>query len=117
MIRLLAVILALLVPARAAWAHEMRPAYLELKQRAESTYDVLWKVPGRGEDLRLGLYVEFPEGTTNTSEPRATMFNGAFTERWSIRRDGGLTGGVIHIAGLSQTMTDVLVRLERLDGT
>ena len=30
---------------------------------------------------------------------------------------GGLTGGTIHIAGLSATMTDVLVRLERLDGT
>ncbi len=117
MIRPLAVILALLVPAGGALAHEMRPAYLELKQTAESTYDVLWKVPGRGENLRLGLYVEFPEGTTNTSEPRAMMQRGAFTERWSIRRDGGLTGGTIHIAGLSQTMTDVLVRLERLDGT
>ena len=30
---------------------------------------------------------------------------------------GGLTGGTIHIAGLTATTTDVLVRLERLDGT
>ena len=29
---------------------------------------------------------------------------------------GGLAGGEIHIAGLSGTMTDVLVRLERLEG-
>jgi len=115
--RLPAVLLAALALNTAASAHEMRPAYLELKQTGESTYDVLWKVPGRGEDLRLALYVEFPEGTTNTREPRATMVNGAFTERWSIRRDGGLTGGTIHVLGLSQTMTDVLVRLERLDGT
>ena len=78
---------------------------------------MLWKVPGRGENLRLGLYVEFPEGTTNTSEPRTMMLNGAFTERWSIRREGGLSGETIQIAGLNQTMTDVLVRLERLDGT
>jgi hypothetical protein len=28
-----------------------------------------------------------------------------------------LTGGTIHIAGLTATMTDVLVRLERLDGS
>ena len=30
---------------------------------------------------------------------------------------GGLSGGTIHIAGLSGTVVDVLVRLERLDGT
>ena len=45
------------------------------------------------------------------------MVNNAFTERWTVKRAGGLTGGTIHIAGLTGTMTDVLVRLERLDGT
>ena len=45
------------------------------------------------------------------------MANNAFTERWTVKRAGGLTGGTIHIAGLTATMTDVLVRLERLDGT
>lgn len=99
------------------FAHEMRPAYLELRQTGAETYDVLWKVPGRGENLRLGLYVELPEGSTNITTPRATMANNAFTERWTVKRPGGLTGGTIHIAGLSATMTDVLVRLERLDGT
>jgi hypothetical protein len=98
-------------------AHEVRPAYLELKQTGPETYDVFWKVPGRGEDLRLGLYVELPAGTTNLSEPRASFVNGAFAERWSIKRAGGLTGGTIHIAGLSATMTDVLVRVESREGT
>jgi hydrogenase/urease accessory protein HupE len=45
------------------------------------------------------------------------MVNNAFTERWTVKRAGGLTGGTIHIAGLTATMTDVLVRLERRDGT
>src|SRR3990172_5755811 len=45
------------------------------------------------------------------------MVNNAYTERWTVNWPGGLTGGTIHIAGLSGTMTDVLVRLERLDGT
>jgi hydrogenase/urease accessory protein HupE len=71
----------------------------------------------RGENLRLGIYVELPAGTTNVTAPRATMVNNALTERWTVQRAGGLTGGTIHIAGLSATMTDVLVRLERLDGT
>ncbi len=81
------------------------------------TYDALWKVPGLGDNLRLGLYVELPAGCTNVTEPRASMVNNAYTERWTVKCAGGLTGGTIHIAGLSATMTDVLVRLERLDGT
>jgi hydrogenase/urease accessory protein HupE len=98
-------------------AHEMRPAYLELRQTGPETYDALWKVPGQGENLRLGLYVEFPAGSMNVTAPRASMANNAFTERWTVKRVGGLTGGTIHIAGLTATMTDVLVRLERLDGS
>jgi hydrogenase/urease accessory protein HupE len=77
----------------------------------------LWKVPGRGENLRLGLYVELPAGCSNVTAPRAIMANNSCTERWVIQRAGGLDRGTIHIAGLSATMTDVLVRLERLDGS
>src|SRR6187455_1480338 len=98
-------------------AHEVRPAYLELRQTGPETYDALWKVPGQGENLCLGLYVGFPAGSTKVTAPRASMVNNAFTERWTVTRAGGLTGGTIHIAGLTATMTDVLVRLERLDGS
>ena len=98
-------------------AHEVRPAYLELHQTGLETYDALWKVPGQGENLRFGLYVELPAGSTNVTAPRASMVNNAFTERWTVKVPGGLTGGTIHIAGLAATMNDVLVRLERLDGS
>jgi hydrogenase/urease accessory protein HupE len=98
-------------------AHEVRPAYLELRQTGPHTYDALWKVPGQGESLRLGLYVELPEGCTNVTPPRAAMVGTAFTGRWTVTCAAGLIGGTIHIAGLMVTMTDVLVRLERLDGT
>ena len=80
-------------------------------------YDVLWKVPGQGENLRLGLYVELPAGCANATRPRGSMVDNAFTERWTVQCPGGLTGGTIHIAGLTATTTDVLVRLERLDGS
>ena len=99
-----------------AVAHEVRPAYLELRQTQPDTYDALWKVPGLGDNLRLGLYVAFPAGCTNVTAPRGSMVNNAFTERWTVRRASGLAGGTIRIAGLSATTTDVLVRLERLDG-
>jgi hypothetical protein len=112
---LILVLLALFT--RGALAHEVRPAYLELRQIGPETYDALWKVPGLGDNLRLGLYVELPSGCTNVTAPRGSMLNNAFTERWTVRRASGLTGGTIHIAGLSATTTDVLVRLERLDGS
>ena len=100
-----------------ALAHEVRPAYLELHQTGPDTYDALWKIPGQGENLRLGLYVELPAGCTNVTQPRGSMANNAYTERWTVKCPGGLNGGTIHIAGLSGTVVDVLVRLERLDGT
>jgi hydrogenase/urease accessory protein HupE len=45
------------------------------------------------------------------------MANSAYTERWTVSCTGGLSGGTIRIAGLGATTVDVLVRLERLDGT
>ena len=112
---LLLVLVVTLAPGVSA--HEIRPGYLELRQTGPETYDALWKVPGQGEDLRLGIYVELPASCTNVTEPRRAMVNAAFTERWTVKCAGGLTGGTIHIAGLSATVIDVLVRLERLDGS
>ncbi|MBV8211359.1 MAG: HupE/UreJ family protein [Burkholderiaceae bacterium] len=98
-------------------AHEMRPAYLELRQTSSSTYDLLWKVPGRGENMRLGIYVRLPEGCIDTTEPRASMLSNTYFEQRSVSCHRGLTGGTIRIEGLDATMTDVLVRIEHLDGT
>ncbi|MEP6668789.1 MAG: HupE/UreJ family protein [Chthoniobacter sp.] len=111
------ILLLLVVLTARGFAHEVRPAYLELHQTGADTYRVLWKVPARGDDQRLSLHVEFPEGTAKASEPRVSFANNSAAERRSVKRAGSLTGGTIHIAGLSATMTDVLVRLERLDGT
>ena len=99
------------------FAHEVRPAYLELRQTGAETYDILWKVPGQGEDLRLGLYVQLPESCSNLTQPRGAFAANAYTERWSVQCAGGLSGGTIRIAGLSATMTDVLVRIERVEGS
>jgi hydrogenase/urease accessory protein HupE len=102
---------------RSLSAHEVRPAYLELRQTSTDTYEVLWKVPARGEDLRLALYVEFPRGSATVVPRHSSVANDAFTERWTVRREGGFAGRVIHIAGLAGTLTDVLVRVQRLDGS
>lgn len=103
--------------AGGASAHEVHPAYLQLQQTGAETYGLLWKVPARGDDQRLGLYVELPEHCVNLTEPRGVFAGGGYTERWSAKCAGGLAGGTIRIAGLSRSAADVLVRLEHLDGS
>ena len=116
--RALAILLGavLTLSAGCASSHEVRPAYLEINQSGPESYDALWKVPGMGEDMRLGLNVELPASCSNVGNVKPSMVNNAFAERWRFACKGGLSG-TIHIAGLSATTTDVLVRLERLDGS
>jgi len=98
-------------------ADEYRPAYLELQQTSDDVYKVLWKVPARGENQRLSLYVTF-SGDIKTIIPATNSFvRGAYIERSTIRRPGGLAGARIKITGLERVSTDVLVRIERLDGS
>jgi hydrogenase/urease accessory protein HupE len=78
---------------------------------------VLWKVPARGENLRLGLYVRLPADAQPLDKPRGQFANGAYIERWSFERKDGLGGQTIGIDGLSATRVDVLVHLTALDGT
>jgi hydrogenase/urease accessory protein HupE len=102
--------------AQPARSDELRPGYLELRQTAPDTYSVLFKIPARGEDLRLAVYLNLPAGTQDVGAPRASLSDGAYVERRSIRRDGGLAGHAVTIEGLSATSTDILVRVESLDG-
>jgi len=97
-------------------AHEVRPAYLELRQTAADSYDVLWKVPARGENLRLGIYVHLPDDVKELTPPVALVEDGAYLERWKVQRPGGLDGQTIKIGGLSSTKIDVLARIERENG-
>jgi hydrogenase/urease accessory protein HupE len=100
----------------AATADVFRPAYLELRELGEGRYDVLWKVPAQG-NARLAVQVVFPPDTTQLEPPQALLSDGAFVERWRIQRSGGLAGQLLRIDGLSGGVTDVIVRIERADGT
>ena len=113
--RLIFAVLAVLL-AQPALSDELRPGYLELRQTGAGSYQLLFKIPARGDDLRLAIYVKLPEGTQDTSLPRVSLSDGAYIERRAIRRDGGFAGRVVSIEGLSATSTDVLVRIESLEG-
>jgi hypothetical protein len=98
-------------------AHEVRPAYLQLHQTGAITYDVFWKVPALGDTMRLSLYVHLPQTCSNLTRPYGFFANSAYTEQWNVACQGGLAGSTVRIDGLTATLTDVLVRVERLDGS
>ena len=114
-LRTLALFALLLLSAQSA-AHEVRPGYLRIQQVDAETYDVLFRVPARG-DLRLGLYARMPEHCETRGDVRSYQQGGAFVERWVATCEGGITDHEVAIDGLSATLTDVLGRYERLDGT
>ena len=99
-----------------AQAHEVRPAYLRIQQAAEEQFELLWRVPARGE-MRLGIYVQMPEHCQEPGEKLSWQEGGTHIERWSARCPGGIVGHRIEISGLSSTVIDALARFERLDGT
>lgn len=111
-----AVFVLLLCIADVAVSDEYRPAFLEIRQTDVGAFDVLWKVPAQG-DLRLGLYVRFASDVHVTSPVRGELVRGAFLERYTISHADALAGTEIVIEGLSGAATDVLVRIERLDGS
>lgn len=105
---------ALLV-SLAAFAHEMRPAYLEMREVKPGEFSVLWKTPMVG-DARLSLQPEF-SGEAKPATPVATRTApGAAVQTWRLRAPA-LRGQTLRIRGLDGTMTDALVRCEFADGT
>ena len=114
-IRRLLLFASLIVIAGVVSAHEVRPGYLQLTQTDETTFRLLFKVPAKGE-LRLRLYPVLPDGCSTIGEPVASMAGGAYVEHATIECSDGLTSGTISIDGLSRVLTDVLARVERLDG-
>jgi hydrogenase/urease accessory protein HupE len=65
------VILLALLTGLVARAHEVRPAYLELTERAPGEFEVLWKVPALGGPPIAGEELPHPE--PSTAGPSAFM--------------------------------------------
>lgn len=118
MIRLILIVLAALgalLPASLT-AHEVRPAYLEIRETGGGAYDIFWKVPARG-DAVLALDVVFPPACSDATPRTIIRDSTAVTARWSIRCEGGLEGAGLRIDGLDRTLVETIVRFERQGGT
>ncbi len=106
----------LLLPARGLGAHEVRPGFLELRETAANIFLATWKVPALGE-YRLSITPHLPENCRVVGEPALMQAGGAFIEHERVSCDRGLEGQTIAIDGLDATLTDVLVRIENVDGS
>lgn len=100
-----------------AHADVFRPAYLQINQTGAENYDVLWKVPALDASTNLKVAAVFPAGTEELSGRKHVYAAGASVQRWKIRVAGGLEGKAIRFDNLQNTGIDVLVRVERLDGS
>jgi hydrogenase/urease accessory protein HupE len=107
----------LFAAALPATADEFRPAYLQLRQVDVATYDVLWKLPALDEATTLKVAPIFPEGTLAITPVRSSFAGGTAVQRWRVKVDGGLAEKSIEFSNLSTTRIDMLVRLERADGS
>lgn len=116
-LRLLLVLLLGLGVVLPVAADEFRPAYLQLRQVDADTYDVLWKLPALDESTTLKLRPQFPPGAQAITPPRSSFAAGTAVQRWRIRVDGGLAGKAIEFPDQAASRIDVLVRVERSDGT
>lgn len=116
MIRRLLLLFALLCSALPATAHEIRPGYLEITETAKDQFAVLWKIPMKGNAV-LHLIPVFPKSCSEQTPPSSQKVAAAMLNRWSVECSGGLKDSVISIEGLSNTLTDVLVRVTHAGGT
>ncbi|HEU4381951.1 MAG TPA: HupE/UreJ family protein [Anaeromyxobacteraceae bacterium] len=110
-----AIPLAWLALLPAAAAHEMRPAYLDLREVGPGEFSVLWKTPVL-DGARLALEPVFSGEARPTSPVATRRPPAAAVQTWTLRAPA-LRGQTLHIRGLEGTMTDALARVEFADGT
>src|ERR1700730_7261484 len=114
-IRYLLVCVAVLGGVHEASAHEVRPGLLELRETGKGTYRLLWKKPVGGEtEIQIAPVV--PAGCELSTADQQSPTPGAFVMRGVLRCEGGIQGKTVAIDGLESTVTDVIVRVEMLDG-
>ncbi len=115
-VRIAWLLLAMVFMPVPAHAHETRPAYLRIQEIAPGRFSVLWRTPAIGGQP-LSVVLQLPEGMTSLKPPLVQMLADSRVERrWINAGPTGLAGRRIELLGLQYTITDVLVRVELLDG-
>jgi len=97
------------------WSHEIRPAYLQIIQTSETTYEVFWKVPRMGDQVPK-IHPIFPPffSVEELKNPNQTPTSAIYSYRISSQET--LQGNILTIDGLNKTLIDALVTITYLNG-
>jgi hydrogenase/urease accessory protein HupE len=110
-----AILAAWFLAAPCAVAHEIRPAYLQIDQTDTHAFDVLWKVPSRGNTV-LDIQPEFDAGFHLTKAGMEALLDGFVVYRYRLTGEKELAGSKVTIRDLGQTTIDVLANIRLLGG-
>ena len=114
--RLVGIVLILLFAGvqGTTFAHEVRPALLQLTEVDQGRFDILWKVPARGDRV-LAIQPAFSNDCRQVTSPTARAADNASMSRWILDcGTQGMEGAEIRIDGLTATMIDVLATFSSL---
>lgn len=95
------------------FAHEIRPAYLEIKQQSADRYQVTWKIPligNRAPKIDPVLPDHF-----SLIQVDEEFLPDAYIRRYDGSYKEELNGQTISIQGLEMTLVDVLAQINLLD--
>jgi hypothetical protein len=100
-----------------SFAHESQPGLLELRQLGATRYEIIWRAPvyyGRPHPARLQL----PGDWQTVGQPTVRQLSDSALHGRMVDVPGdSINGNVVRFPGLEGTITDVFVRVSRLDGT
>lgn len=97
------------------WSHEIRPAFLQIIQTSETTYEVFWKIPSMGDAVPK-IHPVFPPFFTVEELKRPNQIPGSVVYSYKITSKESLQGNILTIEGLNKTLIDALVTVTYLNG-
>lgn len=101
--------------AAVAGAHEIRPAYLQIQEKAAGSYDLLWKIPANS-GMVPDIQPLFDDRLTLTEIGEVAEIDGFAVFRYRLTGDVALPGTALTIRNLQSTTIDVLANVSLLDG-
>jgi hypothetical protein len=110
------VLLAVALCALPALAHRLSPAFFGLAETAPNVFNVQWKVSISG-GLAAVLEPQVPDGCSLTEGVRTYVIDDIRLQHATLECPDGLAGKGFTVNGLDQTQTDVLLRVDYLNGT
>lgn len=113
--RLLTVTLSLFF-GLAVYAHEVRPAFLEITEQATGSIEILWRQPVMGE-YTIAIAPVLSSGWLDAEPDRREITDNSLIKIWTIDPPHEkLPGQTLAISGLDRTITDTLVKIKYADG-